>query len=160
VTRERYESSHFTPMMDADENVERTCAKLLIYTGQLNPSEVTTLLGLSPTRMVVLGQRGRPNRLGRSAVGKVNGWFLSSEEFVESNDLRRHLDWLIAKLRRNPDGLRKLQAMEGVRMYVLCPWWSRRGGGGPSLWPEQMRGLADLNLECTVAFADYSEQKD
>lgn len=152
-------NSYYTPRDDGDASTERTCAQLLIYTGTNRPSLATELLGMTPTRMVVEGQRGQLNRLGRVPVGKINAWFLSSEDHVDSKDLRRHLDWLTARLQGSGDALRRLQAIEGVRMYVYCPWWSRLGGGGPTLWPEQMRALADLNLECTIDFADYSDEK-
>jgi hypothetical protein len=150
--------SHFTPVDDQNENVDRTCAQLLVYPGDIHPSEVTRLLGIAPTRTVVAGERGPANRIGRAPIGKINGWFLSSEGSVRSKDLRRHLDWLIGELSQRWDALSTLQARQGVRMYVHCPWWSRHGGGGPTFWPAQLRGLADLNLECTVSFADYSDE--
>lgn len=150
-------SPFFTPVTDVNEDVERTCAELLIYHDTLHPDAVTELLGIAPTKKVAVGEPGKPNSRGRVVVGKVNGWFLSSEGTVDSKDLRRHLDWLITRLRPCAENLRSLQETQGVRMYVFCPWWTRSGGGGPTLWPEQMRGLAELNLECTVSFADYSE---
>ncbi|MBB5344470.1 hypothetical protein HDF10_002449 [Edaphobacter lichenicola] len=99
-----------------------------------------------------------PNSLGRTRLGKLNAWFLSSEEYVSSRDARHHLDWLLDRLRRKAEALRDLQEKPCVKMYVSCPWWSQHGGGGPSLWPEQMRGLAELNLECSFSFADYSNE--
>jgi len=51
-----------------------------------------------------------------------------------------------------------LQNIPGVRMSVNCVWYSRSGHGGPTLWPEQMRVLADLNLECS--FDIYFQDKD
>lgn len=41
-------------------------------------------------------------------------------------------------------------------MTVSCVWWSALGHGGPVLWPEQMKALADLNRECSfdIYFAD------
>lgn len=150
-------SSYFSPIDDHDASVDRTCAQLLIYPGQLHPSDVTGLLGIEPTRTVVIGERINPKS---DKPGRVNGWFLSSEGLVQSKDLRRHLDWLIDTLIPAHSSLSQLQAMDGVRMYVMCPWWSSTGGGGPHFWPNQLRGLADLNLECTLAFADYSEQND
>jgi hypothetical protein len=149
---------YFTPLDDANPSVERTCAKLCVYSGDIHPNVVTNLLGIEPTGHVAVGERGRLNKLGRAPVGKINGWFLSSEEQVRSKDLRRHLDWLIERLGVCRDGLRRLQEQKGVRMYVSCPWWPRLGGGGPTLWPEQMQGLAELNLECTIDFADYSDK--
>lgn len=150
--------SFFSPIRDDNEDVERTCAVLCIYSGELRPDAVTQLLRISPTSVVAVGERGKENRLGLAPVGKINAWFLSSEQHVESKDLRRHLSWLIGKLHPVRDSLATLQQEAGVCMYVSCPWWSRSGGGGPSLWPEQMLGLAELNLECTITFADYSVQ--
>jgi hypothetical protein len=153
-------SSRQTPMDDKYATCERTCAKLLIYCGAMHPSAVSDLLGMEPTSHVALGEPGRTNRLGKAPIGKLNGWFLSSEGNVESKDVRHHLEWLIAKLRPNSEVLHELQAKPDVRMSVNCIWWSRYGDGGPTLWPEQMRALADLNLECSFAFADYSDDTD
>jgi hypothetical protein len=150
------EDSYFTPLNDSDENVERTCADLLIYSGSIHPKVVSELLCIDPTRITIMGQRGPVNSLGRSVLGKVNLWSLSSEEIVQSNDLRRHIDWLCSKLQPAATALQKLQQEPGVQMYVFCPWWSKTGGGGPTLWPKQMKALSDLNLECTIPFADYS----
>jgi hypothetical protein len=94
--------SRMTPLNDAYRTCERTCAKLLIYPGEMHPSRVTELLGVSPTRQVVAGEVSPPISSGLRRVGKINGWFLSSEEHVESKDVRRHLDWLLAKLQQNP----------------------------------------------------------
>jgi hypothetical protein len=44
-------------------------------------------------------------------------------------------------------GLARLQAEE-VRMEVCCRWDSASGHGAPTLDPEQMRRLAELNLPC------------
>lgn len=152
--------SRLTPTDDTYETCEKTHVVLRIYSGEMHPSQVTNLLGLGPTRYVAVGEAGGVNSLGRAPIGKLNGWFLSSEGSVESKDMRRHLDWLIAKLQQSEDALRELQARSDVRMSVNCVWWSRYGEGGPTLWPEQMRALADLNLECSFDFADYSDDTD
>lgn len=150
---------YYTPFNDGDTDVDRTCAELRIYPGDMHPSQVTGLLGISPTHVVAVGEPGATNSLGRSPVGKVNGWFLSSEEYVKSKDVRRHLNWLIGKLRQSPDAIRTLQGKLGVQMYVFCAFWTKYGDGSATLWPEQMRALADLNLECTFAFANYSKNE-
>ncbi len=148
--------SRLTPTNDNYETCDKTHVVLRVYSGRLHPSRVTELLGISPTKHVAAGEPGRVNSLGRAPVGKLNGWFLSSEGNVESKDTRRHLDWLIAKLQHSRDAIHRLQARPDIRMSVNCIWWSRHGDGGPTLWPEQMRALADLNLECSFDFADYS----
>jgi len=75
--------------------------------------------------------------------------------------LRRHLDWLLGQILPRADVLRELQETAGISMNVNCIWWSATGGGGPTLWPEQMRRLADLNLECSfdVSFYDDDDQR-
>lgn len=41
-------------------------------------------------------------------------------------------------------------------MTVFCLWC---GDGSPVLWPEQMQGLAALNLECSFEFTYYPEEE-
>jgi hypothetical protein len=145
------QSSRNTPIDDEYGTCIETRAKLLIYPGEMSPHEVTRRLGVEPTEANVAGEE-RLNRLGRQRVIKLNGWFLSSEGHVTSLDTRRHLDWLLARIEPKKEALLALQSVPGVRMTVSCPWYSRSGHGGPTLWPEQMRALADLNLECGFDF--------
>ena len=145
---ENTDTSYATPLNDRWECCERTYAELRIYPGHIKPATVSDILGLEPTELVVIGEP----IIGTSAIGKHNGWFLSSESFVDSKDLRAHLDWLLMMLQESVEGLRKLQNTIGVSIYVYCAWWSRCGECGPTLWPKQMRQLALLNLECSFSF--------
>jgi hypothetical protein len=146
---------YFTPIDDQNKNVDRTCAQLCIYSGSIHPDSVTKLLGITPTRVVAVGEPGRTNSLGLSPVGKLNGWFLSSENYINSKDLRHHVDWLINQLQKSRADLLSLQGHVGVSMYVSCPFWTCSDGGSATLWPQQLLGLAQLNLEVTISFADY-----
>lgn len=89
-----------------------------------------------------------------------NAWFLSSEQNVNSRDLRRHLDWLLARLAPAGEALRRLQQEQDVRMSVICIWWSAHGGGGPTLWPEQMKVMAELGLECGFEVAFFGNEDE
>jgi Domain of unknown function (DUF4279) len=131
---------------DAYDTCERTYATLRIYTKNMEPDEVTRLLEVAPT--------GSVTRSGvildgpsKGTVGKLNGWFLSTKERVDSKDLRRHVDCLLQSLEGLQDKLRSLQAMPDVFMDVSCYWLSKSGHSGPMLSPKQMRSLCDLNLE-------------
>jgi hypothetical protein len=145
--------SHPTPYNDEYETCERTLAELRVYVDDLDPATVTKQLGIQPTSSQKKGEV-RTNSIGKQRTAKVGGWFLSSEGHVTSKDLRRHLDWLLVKLTPAADALRTLQQNPDVRMSVTCIWWSA-GDGGPTLWPSQMRGLADLGLECGFELAFY-----
>jgi hypothetical protein len=70
--------------------------------------------------------------------------------------VRDHLDWLLGILDGVRTGLVELQKIPDVRMRVSCVWWAALGGG-PTLLPKQMRGLADLDLELSFQFADYND---
>jgi hypothetical protein len=142
------ELSRRTPYDDEYGTCLETRAELLIYPGALSPHEVTDRLQLEPSRINIVGEE-HVNELGRKRVVKANGWFLSSEGQVESLDTRRHLDWLLERLAPRSQSLKEIQSIPGIHMSVNCPWYSRSGHGGPTLWPEQMRALADLDLECS-----------
>ena len=111
---------------------------------------MTESLGLSPTKIV------RARLAEAKYTDRPNGWFLSSEGKVSSSDLRTHLDWLLSLVLPKKDALLDLQRVDGLKMLVRCPWWSN-GNDGPVLWPEQMKGLSELNLECDFDFKDYRE---
>ncbi len=96
----------------------------------------------------------------KSHVPRLNMWLLDSEGIVSSKDLRRHLDWIIGKVHPSRDALLSLQQLPDVTMNVSCVWWSLEGGGGPTLWPEQMLGLAELNLEVSIGFAHYGNEPE
>jgi hypothetical protein len=125
----------------------------------MNPDTVSKVLGIEPTKTSEKGKTYPPNSLGRQRIGKLNAWFLSSEGKVDSRDLRRHLDWLLTAIAPKKDKLIHLQGTVGLSMCISCVWWSRSGGGGPTLWPAQMRAMADLNLECTFSFGYYGSDQ-
>jgi hypothetical protein len=153
----RIEASRLTPIDDAYETCERTLATLRIGGEELDPTFVTSHLGIQPTKSQKKGEI-KTNSRGFERTIKKGGWFLSSEDHVNSKDIRRHLDWLLTRLAPVKDQLRALQEIEGITMDVNCIWWSA-GDGGPTLWPEQMRLLAELNLECGFYISFYGDEE-
>jgi len=151
--------SRRTPYDDRYPTCERVLAKLRIYGVDLDPATVTEQLQIEPTESQKKGEV-RTNSLGRQRSPKIGGWFLSSEDKVASKDLRRHLDWLLQLLTPRADAICALQDTEGITMMVDCIWWSAHGDGGPTLWPEQMRALADLNLECSFDISFFGEDDE
>jgi hypothetical protein len=150
-------TSRLTPIDDAYPSCERTCARLLVYPGSIDPRDLTGRLGLVPTSVTIKGTE-TTNSLGRVRVAPLNGWFFSSETFVDSRDVRRHIDWLVERMDPARDAILALQGEPGVRMAVSCVWWSKAGSGGPVIWPEQMRRLAALNLECGFEVAFFGDE--
>lgn len=152
---------HFTPIDDHDVDIERIDVKLLIYSGDIPPEQVTANLGMAPTRTVTRGSlpaadHGAPAQ-EMTRRRPYNCWFLMSEREVLSKDIRRHIDWLVAQILPARDAFLALQQEPGVQMRLSCIIWTTGSGGTATLWPEHLRALADLNLECTFEFADYAK---
>ena len=131
-------------MMSYDDDFptcKETHASLRIFSDDVGPSVITTMLGIAPSKIFakgdVFGSRG--------AVRKFNGWFLSSEQAVDSKDTRRHIDWIISKIRDKSVEVAELQA-KGFDIDITCLWLST-GQGGPILSPPQMKELARLNVD-------------
>jgi hypothetical protein len=152
-------TAHRVPYDDNYETCERTLAVFQIYSDCLVPDKITELLAVEPTSGQEKGRR-YTNSIGRQRTGKMNAWFLSSEGKTSSLDLRRHLDWLLDKLEPSATKIRELQRMHAVRMSINCIWWSAHATGGPTLWPEQMRRIADLNLECCFDISFYGDEEE
>lgn len=149
---------HYLTSYNADDpTCERTDVTLSIYS--IEPKRISEILGIKPTRSTTLGETIVNERTRRSRIGTVNSWHLCSAKEVRSKDARDHLDWLLAILEEVGAGLAELQNFPDVRMRVLCSWWAALGGG-PTLWPKQMRALADLDLELSFSFADYSDDQE
>jgi hypothetical protein len=150
--------TRLTPYDDQYGTCSRTFAELRIFAAELDPKQISQTLGLVPSSSQ---QRGQviTNSLGRDRTARLGVWRLSSDGHVESRDLRRHLDWLLAKLTPVADKLKELRRRGDLEMQIDCLWWSRAGDGGPVLWPAHLRVLADLDLELAfdLAFIDEPE---
>jgi len=132
-------------MEDEDPTCAQTYATLRIYPERLDPTEVTARLGIAPSSWQRRGEVPNPGSK-RPLPATLDAWFLTTNGVVESRDVRRHLDWLLARVGPTVDALRALRA-EGCRMDVSCYWLSRSGHGGPVVTAAQMGELAQLGLE-------------
>lgn len=150
--------SRRTPIDPEYSTCEFTFAELRIYGHDLDPEEITATLGLQPTTSQKRGEL----KTGRfsTRTTPIGGWFLSSEGVIHSKDVRDHLAWLLRLIAPKSDQLRLLQDRDDTRMSVDCIWWSAHATGGPALWPEQMRVLSELNLECSFDISFYGNDGD
>jgi hypothetical protein len=152
-------NSRPTPYSDKYPSCERTCSKLIIYPGEITPSLMKKYLKIEPSWVSTKGEL-RTSSHDRIRTSKFNVWGLTSENKIDSLDLRRHLDWLLDKIEPCAQEIKALQDHESVQMVVVCIWWSKYGNGGPVLWPEQMLRLANLNLECSFDIYFFGDDDD
>jgi len=109
----------------------------------LDPDEVTSILGVPPSKSQLKGHAvpDRPDkRFSRS------GWFLSSKGKLESKDSRDHLDWILDRVHAKRAEFMTLHE-RGYLIDLCVRWDSLRGDGGPTLSPKQMHELAELDIE-------------
>ncbi len=134
-----------------------TYGSLCILGEDMHPHEVTSLLGIDPTKQQISGE-SRASRSG-SIINKISGWFLSSEGHLSSRDSRDHLAWILKKLEDKDDMIAEIQ-QRGWQAYLFFYWSSLSGHGGPTLSPPQMKRLAELNLEISFDcyFLDNEEE--
>lgn len=120
----------------------------------LNPDEVTDILGVVPTEIQRAGEL-RSEKTKK--VHKTSGWFLSTEGVLNSLDARHHLDWLldrIANKRNQIEALKKRQYL----VDVCVRWDSKSGHGGPTLSQNQLLGFGNLGVE--VWFDVYFDDEE
>lgn len=154
-----YLKSRLTPEAQEYGSCLACRVSFLIYPGEISPEQVTEHLSVVPTKWQIKGQNVTlPS--GKISNAKLSFWFLESEAHVESKDLRDHINWLVEILRASRNGLKTLQSIDGIKMTVKCVWESAYGDSGPVLWPEQMRALAELNLECGFDFYYYGQDNE
>lgn len=133
--------------------------KLLIYPGDINPKEITEILGVQPTSIGIKGEIAGPNSHGRIRINPCTTWFLISDEVLKSTKIEEHLDWMLEKLIQAKPGLDKIKKLPGVTIYFRCTWWTRTGGGF-NFRSDQLKKLALLDLELEFDIAAYPDDKE
>ncbi len=122
----------------------RTYATLCIYHHDLEPSKITTLFGVEPSRSQI---RGTPleNRQGKH-LATVGAWFLTSKDMVISRDVRFHIDYLLERFKGREDNFRFLHK-NSYKIQMNCFWESTSGNGGPLLDYKTMSTLGKLFID-------------
>lgn len=128
---------------DNYESCHETFVTLRIYSDQLSPEEITSILKTNPSDSVT---KGDVFGVKTKKIRNHNGWFLTSEGFIESKDCRRHFDFLADKIVSFQQNLKELE-QRGCEIDLSCYWSSENGQGGPTLSPKQLKKLAELELE-------------
>lgn len=128
---------------DNYQSCHETFVTLRIYSDTMSPEEISSFLRMQPSDSTfkgeVVGEKTKK-------VRKHNGWFLTSDGSVDSKDVRRHIDFLADKIAHLTSDLAELKN-KGCLIDLSCFWSSENGQGGPTLSPNQLKKLAELELE-------------
>jgi hypothetical protein len=149
--------SHTPPARPAAaSDVERINVEFRIYSGDIDPVDVTKRLGVPATVSVRRGD-STTNSLGRTRVNRLNGWFLESETAVASKRPEDHLVWLVGVLAPTAPALAALIACQGVSAMVVCTVWTTAAGTSVPISSATLTALAALGVDLHVTFASYGE---
>ena len=128
---------------DNYDTCESTYSTLRVYPNDIHPDEITKSICITPSSFQVKGEH---NKFGKATKEiKIHGWFLTTKNEMTSKDTRRHIDWIINKIKKQKTVIHELQS-KGVKFELSCYWESKYGQGGPMLSPPQMAELAKLNI--------------
>jgi hypothetical protein len=119
-----------------DNSCTSTYATLCIYHEEMTAEDITNILSLEPTRTI----QKNAKRI------KKNGWFLTTEDRIESTVLMDHLKALAEDIRFNKDQI-ALLITKGAQARIFCFWVSAMGNGGPIINAEMLRFYGELNLD-------------
>lgn len=131
-------------------------ACLRIYPGAMSPDDVTDRLGVTPTRVLRLGQAWVTARKTIS-YHKVNGWFLSSKGVLDSTDISEHLEWLLARIEPASNALDALMDEPDVRMDVYCTVEGKRRAVSCPILADHIRRFERLGVELAYFMPSYTE---
>lgn len=131
-------------MTDDYPTCEETYVTLRLYHDAADPALVTATLDITPTESQHVGESYE--RRGVTRTYPLSGWFLSSQDRLESYDTAKHLDWLLQQLQPRRQALDSLRS-QGWRMDISCLWDSHSGHGGPTLSPDLLSRLAAVGIE-------------
>lgn len=133
----------------SEPDTRKAHASLRVMGDDLNPEQVTRILRVVPTVAYSKGER-YGMAAGRDLIGHTGLWLLSTERLVASDNLQRHLAYLLGTLvpgRQDVGPLIQLHALlahrKGLKADISCFWHGRHGAKRPSI-PKFVTEIAKL----------------
>lgn len=116
----------------------------------LDPDDVTRLLGIEPTQALHRGQLVPTSTSVRRQ--EMGVWLLKSEGKLASTSLERHLLFLLETIEPHAAALRDLRVAQRATADFFCFWLSATGHGGPIFSAELMQRVAATGAELGIDF--------
>jgi hypothetical protein len=139
----------------ADDTV-RTYAILRFAGDELEPSEISDILGVGATRAYCKGEEYFAGPRAGMVKGHTGIWLLSTDELVNSSDLERHISYLLKLIFADggdrPARLHQLMANRGLKAHVSCFWHGKAGIHAPELPTSAIDAFKRLPAEIETDF--------
>lgn len=116
---------------DDFQSCHRTYVTICFYHAASDPSVVTNILKLDPSRTA------KKNR---------SGWFLTTKDICNSRDFRRHVVEILNNIQDKSKEMEQLRN-SGWEINMQCFWVSSSGNGGPIFDRNFMKYVSEFDLD-------------
>ena len=130
-------------------------ASLRFFGDDLNPDELTKLIGYTPTKSEQKGEEIAGKVTGQKRIARSGGWRLSAER-REPGDFDAQISEILDQLTDDTDVWQDLTTR--FRADIFCGLFMTEGNEGISLSPETLEKLAARGL--TIGFDIYDSSGD
>lgn len=124
--------------------VARSKATLRICGDDLNPPEMSDLLGATPTLALAKGENRKP---GSVATAQTGQWHLSAKD-TEPANIDEQVAEILAQLPADLDTWRSLTAR--YRVDLFCGWFMDEGDEGLEISAETLSALGNRGIKLGV----------
>ncbi len=127
-------------------NSQRSSASLRVYSETVSIEEITQLLQLQPTRVLVKGSKVDPNH-PKSYVHPGNLWILVSSQ-DSSQSLESHIAYLVELMEQRIDAWESL--LKDCKADLFCGFSSVNGQGGFTLSASLLKRITIIPIALTL----------
>lgn len=122
----------------------RSAATLRISGDDLNPQELSKLLGATPTLACV---KGEPRRPGGKVIARTGQWHLSAKD-TETADIDAQVAEILMQLPADLDVWRSLATHYQIDLF--CGWFMNESNEGVEIAAETLSALGSRGIKLDV----------
>jgi len=127
--------------MTTDSLLNNPYASFILRSKTLNPQEITSYLGIMPSKSFKRGDIRRDEKKWTHGY-----WALESSKSVQSIDLILHIEWLTDQLELVKPKLVDLLNDKSIEAKISCFWIMPTGHEDLILSPKLLQKISGLNL--------------
>ena len=126
--------------------LHKAVASLRVFGDDLDPNEISRLLGAQPSDARRKGQE-LPTRSGQTGYARTSIWRLDAPD-TEPEDLNRQVATLLGALTSDLDTWRGIASRYTLRLF--CGWFMRGGNEGVDVSPDTLLALGSRGIELSL----------
>jgi hypothetical protein len=123
-------------------------ASLLFRNKDLNPDLVTELLGIKPLKKF---KKGESYGIQRVKTRQTGFWYVSTEDYVQSDNIEHHLLWLLEKIERVTESFMEIVSREKLDVEITCVLQMYSIEDGFSVSAITLKRIAELKIRFGVS---------